>query len=398
MTAAEATRQHAAVQHFHHLGEADRDRLFFRAPEELAADADREVLATALGATLYMPADRADLAATVTRRAAEGICSMVLDLEDAIDEHATAAALANVVVTLDALAAAPDPLRAMVFVRVRTRDCIERITASLGAGADVLRGFVIPKFDAADGEYFLAQTATAAAALGRPLYCMPVLESPRIVYRESRLDELSGISEILARHRDSVLAVRIGATDLCGMFGIRRDRDHTIYDVHVIGAVIADIVNQLARTDGTGFVVTAPVWEYFADHERLFRSLLRTTPFREHDAAGFRDGLVRRDLDGLLREISLDRANGLAGKTVIHPTHAPAVHALSVVSHEEYRDATDVLAAESGGVRRSEYRNKMNEARPHRIWAQQVLRRAQVFGVARRGVTYVDFLTRLADT
>ncbi len=398
MTAAEATRQHAAVQHFHQLGEADRHRLFFRAPEELAADADRDVLATALGATLYMPADRSDLAATVTRRAAEGICSMVLDLEDAIDEHATAAALANTIVTLDALAAAPEPLRAMVFVRVRTRDCIERITAGLGAGADVLRGFVIPKFGAATGEHFLAQTATAAAALSRPLYCMPVLESPQIVYRESRHDELHGVSELLARHRDSVLAVRIGATDLCGMFGIRRDRDHTIYDVQVVSAVIADIVNQLARTDGTGFVVTAPVWEYFADHERLFRTQLRATPFREHDATGFRDGLVRRDLDGLLREISLDRANGLIGKTVIHPTHAPAVHALSVVSHEEYRDATDVLAAESGGVRRSEYRNKMNEIRPHRIWAQHVLRRAQVFGVARRGVTFVDFLTGLADT
>ena len=398
MTAARVTRRHAAVQHFHHLDEADRHRLFFSAPEELAADADRDMLATALGATLYMPADRADLAATVTRRAAEGICSMVLDLEDAIDDGATATALANVVNTLDILAAAPDPLRAMLFVRVRTRDCIGRITEALGTGAAVLRGFVIPKFAAATGEHFLTQTATAAAALGRPLYCMPVLESSQIVYHESRLDELRGISELLAQHRDSVLAVRIGATDLCGMFGIRRDRDHTIYDVHVVGAVIADIVNQLARTDGTGFVVTAPVWEYFADHERLFRTLLRTTPFQDHDAAGFRDGLVRRDLDGLLREISLDRANGLVGKTIIHPTHAPAVHALSVVSHEEYRDATDVLAAESSGVRRSEYRNKMNESRPHRIWAQQVLRRARVFGVARRGVTFVDFLTRLAVT
>lgn len=397
MTAAEATRQHA-VQHFHHLGEADRERLFFCAPEELTAEAERDVLATALGATLYMPADRNDLAATVIRRAAEGICSMVLDLEDAIDEHASTAALANVIATLDTLGGAPNPLRAMVFVRVRSRECIDRITSAIGAGANVLRGFVIPKFEAATGEYFLTQTATAAAALGRPLYCMPVLESPRIVYHESRVEELRGVAEVLARHRDSVLAVRIGATDLCGMFGIRRDRDHTIYDVHVIGAVIADIVNQLGRTDGTGFIITAPVWEYFADHERLFRTLLRTTPFQEHDAARFRDGLVRRDLDGLLREISLDRANGLMGKTVIHPTHVPAVHALSVVSHEEYRDATDVLAAESGGVRRSEYRNKMNEARPHRIWAQQVLRRAQIFGVARPGVTFVDFLTGLAAT
>lgn len=191
--------------------------------------------------------------------------------------------------------------------------------------------------------------------------------------------------------------VRIGATDLCGALGIRRDRDHTIYDVKVVADAIADIVNRLGRTDGTGFVVTAPVWEYFADHERLFRPLLRTTPFAEHDAVRFRDKLVGRDLDGLLREISLDRANGLCGKTVIHPTHVAAVHALSVVTHEEYQDAADVVEAEAGGVRRSEYRNKMNEPKPHRIWAQHVLRRAKVFGVANEGVTFVDFLTALAS-
>ncbi len=397
MTATDATHDQVAVEHFHHLSNDERDRLFFCAPEELTEDADREVLATALGATLYIPANRADLAATVTRRASEGICSMVLDLEDAVDEYDAAAALDNIVTTLDALADAPDPLRAMVFVRVRTKYCIEHISAKLDRGGQVLSGFVIPKFDASTGEHFLNQTSVAGRALGRRLYCMPVLESPRIIYRDTRLDELQGIVELLARHRDSVLAVRVGATDLSGTFGIRRDRDHTIYDVHVVASALADIVNFLARTDGTGFVVTAPVWEYFADHERLFRTMLRATPFQEHDAVRFRDKLVSRDLDGLLREISLDRANGLIGKTVIHPSHVPAVHAMSVVTHEEFRDATDVLAAESGGVRRSEYRNKMNEARPHRIWAQKVLRHAQVFGVANQGVTFVDFLTRLAD-
>ena len=44
-------------------------------------------------------------------------------------------------------------------------------------------------------------------------------------------------------------------------------------------------------------------------------------------------------MDGLLREIELDRANGLLGKTCIHPSHVLPVHALSVVSHEEFSDA-----------------------------------------------------------
>ncbi|WP_396908009.1 HpcH/HpaI aldolase/citrate lyase family protein [Mycolicibacterium sp.] len=390
------TRQVRAVEHFHHLNEDDRAHLFFAPPQALEFDADREAVATALGATLYMPADRDDLAATVARRASEGICSMVLDLEDAVDEANVEAAALNAVNALDELASDGLAATAMVFVRVRSEACIERIVGKLTVGAQALAGFVVPKFSAATGERYLRQIVQASATLGKHLYCMPVLESSQILYRETRDAELDAIAEILNRYRETVLAVRVGATDMCGMYGIRRDRDHTIYDVKIVADTIADIVNRLARNDGTGFVVTAPVWEYFADHERLFRPLLRTTPFAEHDAVRFRTGLVSRDLDGLLREISLDRANGMVGKTVIHPTHVAAVHALSVVTHEEYRDATDVIAATEGGVRRSEYRNKMNEPRPHRLWAQQILRRAKVFGVANEGVTFVDFLTVLA--
>jgi citrate lyase beta subunit len=396
LTASHTRPAAKAIQYFHHLGTGERERLFFLPPDAVSGDADRELLATALGATLYMPADRADLAATVARRAAEGICSMVLDLEDAVDEAHAGTAIDNVVDALNQLAEIESVTRAMVFVRVRSHTCIPRIIENLAGGTAVLSGFVIPKFEHESGEHYLRQIVDASRVVGRRLYCMPVLESPRLVYRETRHDELQAIAALLDVYRDWVLAVRIGATDMCGTFGIRRDRDHSIYDVKVVADIIADIVNRLGRADGTGFVVTAPVWEYFADHERLFRSMLRTTPFEEHDAVRFRDQLVSRDLDGLLREISLDRVNGLLGKTVIHPTHVAVVHALSVVTHEEYRDATDVLATEAGGVRRSEYRNKMNEPRPHRIWAAHVLRRAKVFGVAGKGVTFVDFLARLA--
>ncbi len=396
MTVGSAAVPTWGIAHFHQLDCEQREKLFLRPPEALTPDESRDVLATALGATLYIPADRADLAATVRRRAGEGICSMVLDLEDAVHDGAAQNATRNVVDALDELAAEGQARTAMLFVRVRSADGIDEIVGSLGAGAAALAGFVLPKFTADCGPDYLRRTEQAAATLGNRLYAMPVLESERILFRETRDAELDQISTLLAAHRETVLAVRIGATDLCGALGIRRDRDHTIYDVRVVADAIADIVNRLGRTDGTGFVVTAPVWEYFADHERLFRPLLRTTPFVEHDAVRFREFLVSRDLDGLLREISLDRANGLAGKTVIHPNHVAAVHALSVVTHEEYRDAADIAVATAGGVQRSEYRNKMNEARPHRIWAEHLMRRARVFGVANQGVTFVDLLSALA--
>ncbi|MFI6871187.1 HpcH/HpaI aldolase/citrate lyase family protein [Nocardia sp. NPDC050406] len=365
--------------------------MFHRAPEAFGGSTDRDLLAMALGATLYVPATRADLAATISRRAERGVTSMVIDLEDAVADHELELGKRAVATTLDTLAAGTDA-HPLLFVRVRDADTVGEIVDVLGGGASALTGFVFPKFDSGSGAKYLDAVAEASERLGRTVFGMPVLESRALVHRQTRDHELNHIQELLSQHRERVLAVRVGATDMCSTFGIRRDRDLTIYDVRVVADVIADIVNYLGRTDGTGFTITGPVWEYFADHERMFRPLLRTSPFAESDAVPFRQYLVSRDLDGLLREITLDRANGIQGKTVIHPSHVAAVHALSVVTHEEYADALHILEADAGGVAASEYRNKMNEMRPHRSWALQTLLRARVFGVTNKGVSFVDLL------
>lgn len=382
------------MRHFRQVPGPELRLLFHRLPEPFGDCADRDTLAMALGATLYVPATRADLTATIVRRAQGGVCSMVIDLEDAVADHEVEFAKGQAAATLNELGAGTD-MYPLLFVRVRDAASIGEIVDRLGTGARVLTGFVFPKFDSGSGGEYLDALAAASQRLGRTLFGMPVLESPALVHRQTRDSELHRIRDLLTEHRDQVLAVRIGATDMCSTFGIRRDRDLTIYDVRVVADVIADIVNYLGRTDGTGFIITGPVWEYFADHERMFRPQLRTSPFLEHDAVPFRQYLVSRDLDGLLREIALDRANGIQGKTVIHPSHVAVVHALSVVTHEEYSDALDILREDGGGVAASEYRNKMNEMRPHRSWAHQTLLRARVFGVTNKGVSFVDLLKAL---
>ncbi|RBO91537.1 HpcH/HpaI aldolase/citrate lyase family protein [Nocardia puris] len=387
-------RKRLPLRHFRQLQGPDARSLFHRQPEAFGDSTDRELLAYGLGATLYAPATRPDLADTIRRRAERGVCSMVIDLEDAVADHEVEFAKRQAVATLDELAAGEDP-NPLLFVRVRDADAIGEIVEQLGIGASALTGFVFPKFDSASCHKYLAALEAASVRLRRQVFGMPVLESAALVHRQTRDQELAHIAAVLAEHRERVLAVRVGATDMCSTFGIRRDRDLTIYDVRVVADVIADIVNYLGRADGTGFVITGPVWEYFADHERMFRPLLRTAPFEESDAVPFRQYLVSRDLDGLLREITLDRANGIQGKTVIHPSHVAAVHALSVVTHEEYADALDILQVDVGGVAASEYRNKMNEMRPHRSWARETLLRARVFGVANKGVSFVDLLSAL---
>lgn len=398
MTAAASDDDSALVpdlpRHFHQLDAATRDRLFLHPPEPISPDWPTRRLAIALGATLYVPGTRPGLADIIRRRHAEGVVTMVIDLEDAIADHEQQRGVEATVGALREVAAC-HARSMMLFVRVRSAEQIPVIAAAAGSCA-APAGFVIPKFTAAGARDQLGAIRQASSDLGTHLWAMPVLESPEVVHRESRDAELSAVATELDAFREHVLAVRVGATDMCGYFGIRRDRDLTIYDVRVAADAIAAIVNHLGRDD-SGFVVTGPVWEYFADHERLFAPTLRHTPFREHDAVYFREQLVSRDIDALLREIALDRANGMFGKTVIHPAHVGPVHALSAVTHEEYHDALDILAEDSGGVRASVYRNKMNELGPHRNWASRVMDRAAAFGVTRPGVGFVDLLTAVVD-
>lgn len=385
------------MRHFGHLAPEIRKRLFHTEPCEFTADSPAALLSVALGATLYSPATRPRLADDIRKQAVRGVVSMVLCLEDSIDDADVDAGEANLVAQLTELAArgpaAGDRLP-LLFIRVRQPAQIPDLVRRLGPAAPMLSGFVLPKFTEERGVPFLEALTAAEAACGRRLFAMPVLESPELLHLETRADTLSGIARTVDKYRDRVLALRLGVTDFCAAYGLRRQPDMTAYDVQIVASVIADVVNVLGRADGTGFTVTGPVWEYFRVQERMFKPQLRSSPFLGR-AEELRTALIEHDIDGLLREIGLDRANGLLGKTCIHPSHVLPVHALSVVSHEEYSDAQDILRPErgGGGVLRSAYTNKMNEVKPHRAWAERTVQRARAFGVANEDVGFVELLT-----
>jgi citrate lyase beta subunit len=382
------------MRHFGHIAPEVRKRLFHREPCVFTPDSPARLLAAALGATLYSPATRPRLADDIAKQAARGVVSMVLCLEDSIDDGDVVAGEENLVRQFADLAARPEAALPLLFVRVRTPEQIPDLVRRLGPAVRLLSGFVLPKFTGERGVPFLEALAGAEAESGRRLFAMPVLESPELLYRESRVATLEGIYRVVDKYRDRVLALRLGVTDFCSSYGLRRGPDMTAYDVQVVASVIADVVNMLGRADGTGFTVTGPVWEYFRVQERMFKPQLRQSPFLEVQAVELRERLIEHAMDGLLREISLDQANGLLGKTCIHPSHVLPVHALSVVSHEEFSDAQDILRPErgGGGVLRSAYTNKMNEVKPHRAWAERTLLRAEAFGVANEDVGFVELL------
>jgi len=383
------------VRHFGYLSAAQVAALFERPPERFDRGSGTDLLSVALGATLYMPADRPSLVADIAKQTAAGVTSVVVCLEDAIADEQVGAAEDNLVEAFTALHREPQGELPLLFVRVREAAQIPALVRRLGQAAHLLDGIVLPKFTAISGTEYLLTLEAAEREVGVSLLAMPVIESGAVLYAETRVDELTRLRALLHRDRRRILAVRIGATDLCALYGLRRSPELSIYDIKVVSALIGDVVNVLGRTDGTGFTVSGPVWEYYGGHERIFKPQLRQSPFHQHDAMSLRGELVSRAIDGLIREVQLDQANGLIGKTAIHPGHVAVVNALSVVSAEEYRDAQDLLAAgRASGVMPSGHRNKMNEIRPHLSWARRTTLRSQVFGVAAEGVSFVDMLVR----
>lgn len=381
------------IRHFAPLSAQDRDHLFDTPPRAVDLAGDQRLLGLALGATLYLPATRPRLAEDLHKQARAGVTSAVVCLEDSIADDEVAGAEVHAVRQLKELFSSGQP-RPMLFVRVRTPEQLTRVAEGLGDALAVLTGFVVPKFTAERGGAYLDLVEGLRRRTGLPLFVMPIMESLEVIHLQTRAATLTDAHELLLRHRSAVLAVRIGTTDLCSAYGIRRGPDLTVYDVGVVAQVVADVVNVMARADGTGFLVTGPVWEYFGDDSRIFKPMLRESPFVRAEERGLRQQLLASHLDGLVREVVLDRANGMSGKTVIHPSHVMPVHALSVVSHEDYHDAMEIAerSRKGGGVSASGYRNKMNESGPHGSWATATLQRAQVFGVAREDVGFVDLL------
>lgn len=368
------------------------ERLFERPPVEVSVNSEGPLLASALGATLYVPAHRPSLGRDIIAQRRAGVVSMVIDLEDSVPHDVVDPSVERV---RDALleVEARSTERPLLFLRPRSPEHLADVVDRLAEAAGLLAGYALPKFHpTASGPAWFDALAGIESELDRPVWALPIIEHPDFVHAERRADRLLETRNLLEEHRDRVLAVRIGATDMSGWLGLRRDRDTTIYEIRPVSDVIGDVVNVLGRPPH--FTLSGPVWEHFAPRDRVLRTLLRSSPFIEHDQAALRAQIMHEDLDGLIREVVLDKANGLLGKSVIHPSHVPVVHALLAVTHEEYTDAGAVAGRGiHGGADRSEYRNKMNEMGPHARWADRVLARAGAFGVLRPGLSFVDVLS-----
>lgn len=371
------------------------DFRFVIEPEEFNKYSDRELLQYCLGATMYMPGTK-DFSSKILNREMPGLTSMVFCFEDACPEELVPEAERNVLHLLDVLSDALEtgtltyddlPL---IFCRVRSQEQFEHFAEQLTPRhIKPLTGFNFPKFNAHNAEVYLYYLSKLNDRFGETIYGMPIIEDPEVAYRETRTGELVGIKKILDKYKDIILQIRVGATDFSSCFGVRRGVDYSIYDIMTVREILADIVNVFGRAND--YVISGPVWEYFRASKRMMFGSLPSDHIE--DCLLKRIPIVNHEIDGLLREVILDKANGFIGRTVIHPSHIKYVNALQAVTREEYTDAVNILRHDKGGVFKGESGNKMNEVRPHTNWARKIYMRSRAYGVIENENDYIKLFS-----
>ncbi len=286
--------------------------------------------------TLYTPATTApDKLLRIMHGGNEFVRRLVVCTEDSVAEADLPLALANIAAVLKQYKTG----QCDVYVRARNATILKALLDV--RHINKVAGFVVPKANPKTFPGFADQVASHLAGFR----LMPIMEScflPDPLFRRDLRQMFDSDS-----YKPQIECLRIGANDIMGYQGIRRDQyEFTIYDT-VVRGIIDSIINEFRGL--SGFQVTAPVFEGYSPRQ---------------------DDLFRR-------EVRQNMLNGLFGQTVIHPRHLPLLFDLYKVLETDFQSAraivqSDAAVAGLGG--------RMDERATHLVWAQRVVERASLFG------------------
>lgn len=321
----------------------------------------KETLQYAVGALLYMPATKVEIADKIINKKYEALKSLVLDLEDSIGDSMVEEAEKSIEKILSKLHFAISNKTIsinelpLVFIRVREIGQMTRLLKRCGNTMQVITGFVLPKFDKSNATKYIEEFKNIMAEIKVNIYMMPIIESKEVMFKQSRMEQLLYINDVLKPIAKNVLGISVGARDFCNVFGIRRDINTSIWDIRVVADCLSDIVNVF----GKNYVVTGPVCEYFGENPN------------------------EKWAESLKKELKHDYVNGTIGKIAIHPSQLSIIQESLIVPYYDYEDAKNILAMSSDliGVQKSFNQNKMNEVKTHTNWAKRIIGLANIYGV-----------------
>ena len=297
-----------------------------------------------------MPAFQKNIVNKIQSQSIKCLTSIALCLEDSIRDDALAEAeqsLFDILNELQMLSKVNIKLP-LIFIRVRSPEHLQTVHDKVYDFTDILTGYILPKFDLNNAEQYAAIVYEINRNRTEPLYIMPILETEMIADLTARNNALVRIKKVLDIISDCVLNIRVGVNDLSNLYGLRRDINHTVYDIGIIRDILINILNVFAKD----YVVAGSVYNFFGD-----------------------------DNSGLKKELKLDKLNGFVGKTAIHPAQLPIIYESLKVSRIDYEDASQILnwQSDSHGVVKGN--NRMNELKCHSKWAQRIKILSEIYGI-----------------
>jgi citrate lyase beta subunit len=285
-----------------------------------------------LGAPLYMPGNRRDIMEIANGEKYAKLRSMIFCTEDAVSRTDVDSCVRHIGLCLQGFRDSSHRFR---FIRARDPYILARLLEL--PDIEKVDGFVLPKFNEGVFHAYFDQLQ------GTPFKVMPTLETKE-VFDFNAMSELRQalLQDDIAQR---ILMLRIGGNDLMNLLGIRRPRSFTIYETP-IGHVIAQLATIFRPY---GFSLSAPVFEYLNDSATL------------------------------QKEMKLDLAYGLIGKTAIHPTQVSTIESAYAVDVEDYEMALSLSDREAPAVFRMH--NAMCEVATHQQWAESIINRQLCYGV-----------------
>jgi len=283
----------------------------------------------ALGGTLFIPANHKNLPAVLKRDKYPTLRSCVIDTEDGLHVKRPE----DVLPQLCELLETHEPNSLYVFLRPRNIEWLETMLTCKALKR--IDGFVLPKFSLENADAYFQTLDGFDGAF------MPSVEGRELF--DATL--LRALKEKLSPYKARIPLVRFGAEDMLRQLGMRRERAFSLYELSATSQVIANMLH-IFKPDG--YEVCAPVYPFY------------------NDAEGFEKEL-RRDL-----------AEGLLGKTIIHPSQIEAFERVYRVDSKTYESARNIASFEGavfgdGG--------EMAEKATRQPWAEKILRRVEIFGV-----------------
>lgn len=317
---------------------------------------NNSLLYYSVGALLYCPANRKNIADSIVKQRFGTKYSLALCLEDTIRDDSVAEAeniLVQTLRQLDRQSVQNDFYVPKIFVRVRNARQIGRLHKAFGESARLITGYILPKFSLENADGFIQEIIKVNEASATPVYTMPIFESPSIIDLRTRYEILYQLKQKLDSVEENVLNIRVGGNDLCHMFGFRRHDDESIHQIRPIATIFSDIITVY----GMDYVVSGPVWEYY-----------QSSNWQK----------------GLYHELADDKLCGFVGKTVIYPSQIEVVNEAYKVPQKDYQDAAAVLNWDKSShslVAGSVSKERMNEYKTHSNWALRTLLMAEYFGI-----------------